>query len=694
MGTGRRPPAGGRGGVMPEPRSPPPGGRGLARRTYYRAQGTALRAPVACFYADRVRARLAYWKGIGASPGLLRQIREGVKINFAGPPPTRLDSPAIPVPREHAAWVRDELERGQRLGVFGPPPEGGERFAAPAFVTVSAGKRRLVHDLRKLNARCVPQSCRYETVGDLEHLLEPGDYMLSSDVKDGYHAVKVHPAHRKFFTFHLILEGQLITLCSYALPFGWSAAPLTFTKFLRPFIQACRARGWKALIYLDDALFAARSYQQALVMRSWLDRHFLAAGLVRHPTKGVWDPVTRLPDHLGYTIDTVANRISVPARRCVALRAQARTLLAEAARKRRWVSTQALRRFAGAATSTSFAVNSARFRLRAVFDCLDGRRPGSKLTRQALTDLQWWVNFDVAHPANGRQIWRSPTTRTIAVDASGETGWGAELLPSDFVPGQEDVAATAPSPDRRALGTWTAAERDRGIAWKELRALHLALQSFRAQVQGQRVHVWEDNMVVCSIVTHGTSRSPELMHELRSLWRLLEQLNVQLVVRYIRSAHNPADRWSRFESRSAWQLCPRLFQRLTKKRCTIDAFADRASAHLPRYAAPTADPGACARDGFSINWGHEFAWLNPPWELIGKCLHKVRADRAKAIIVVPRWRSALWWPQLRALAARWIPLPPPCFSVKRMHSSPVEPFIHPRLRLVAVYLDGGSPKTR
>ncbi len=65
--------------------------------------------------------------------------------------------------------------------------------------------------------------------------------------------------------------------------------------------------------------------------------------------------------------------------------------------------------------------------------------------------------------------------------------------------------------------------------------------------------LWEDNMPVVHIVMNCTSRSPALMSELRQLWAFLLQHNITLVPCYIRSEDNPADRWSRWKDRSAWQ---------------------------------------------------------------------------------------------------------------------------------------------
>ena len=56
-------------------------------------------------------------------------------------------------------------------------------------------------DLRRLNASCVPHRCRYETLRVLSRLARKGDWMVSFDLKDGYHCISLHPDSRRFFTF-------------------------------------------------------------------------------------------------------------------------------------------------------------------------------------------------------------------------------------------------------------------------------------------------------------------------------------------------------------------------------------------------------------------------------------------------------------------------------------------------------------
>jgi hypothetical protein len=57
-----------------------------------------------------------------------------------------------------------------------------------------------------------------------------GDWAISFDLEDGFHAIPIHPDDRKYFTF--FIGGKV---CQFAaLPFGWTLSPFIFTKVMRP----------------------------------------------------------------------------------------------------------------------------------------------------------------------------------------------------------------------------------------------------------------------------------------------------------------------------------------------------------------------------------------------------------------------------------------------------------------------------
>ena len=75
--------------------------------------------------------------------------------------------------------------------------------------------------------------------------------------------------------------------------------------------------------------------------------------------------------------------------------------------------------------------------------------------------------------------------------------------------------------------------------------------AFADDLRGRSVRLWEDNQAVVHIIRNHTSKSPLLMAELRLLLALLDDLDIRLVPRYIKSELNVADEFSRLTDRDA-----------------------------------------------------------------------------------------------------------------------------------------------
>jgi hypothetical protein len=156
------------------------------------------------------------------------------------------------------------------------------------------------------------------------------------------------------------------------------------------------------------------------------------------------------------------------------------------------------------------------------------------------------------------------------------------------------------------------------------------------------VCLYEDNQTVVAIIKNRTSSSPLLMNELRLLMSLLEQLDIRLLPRYIRSELNPDDIFSRLTDRDAWTLSPSvqsmLMQRaqaVFRKSISLDVFACLQSKGTSRFASRHFAPEALAEDGLLLDWSSEVVWLNPPWALLPDVLCKLRAERPAAVLIVP-----------------------------------------------------------
>ena len=57
------------------------------------------------------------------------------------------------------------------------------------------------------------------------------------------------------------------------------------------------------------------------------------------------------------------------------------------------------------------------------------------------------------------------------------------------------------------------------------------------------------------------------------------------------------------------------------------------------------------------DWGEEFLWINPTFNLFKKGLDKIQSDKAHAILIVPRWRARVFLRRAWGLAVDFLEFP-------------------------------------
>ena len=82
-----------------------------------------------------------------------------------------------------------------------------------SVVSNSAGKLRLVLNLKYLNQFLHVLSFKYEDLRTAALMFEPGEYMFKFDLKSGYHHVDVHPDYQKYLGFQWEANGIAKIMC-------------------------------------------------------------------------------------------------------------------------------------------------------------------------------------------------------------------------------------------------------------------------------------------------------------------------------------------------------------------------------------------------------------------------------------------------------------------------------------------------
>ncbi len=90
------------------------------------------------------------------------------------------------------------------------------------------------------------------------------------------------------------------------------------------------------------------------------------------------------------------------------------------------------------------------------------------------------------------------------------------------------------------------------------------------ELKGKRLVMHEDNQSVIGVLTHLISKSPAMMSELRKLFHLTDEFDINTKTTYIRSAANIwADGLSRLKNNSDWRIKTSSFSRLDKNLGTV-----------------------------------------------------------------------------------------------------------------------------
>ena len=246
----------------------------------------------------------------------------------------------------------------------------------------------------------------------------------------------------------------------------------------------------------------------------------------------------------------------------------------------------------------------------------------------------------------GRSIWLQPDTASLHTDA-GPLGWGAQV---------NESRAELP-----AAGFWSAREAHLHITWRELRAVRLGVQWFLHVLRGRRVLLWEDNQAVVAILTSLTSRSPQLMQELRMLLEVLDLNDISLRAMYIRSAENRvADFFSRLARPRDYTIQLSCLEQVQEwwGRCTVDAFASAATWQMQRWWAERPSDGAEAVDAFAQDWRGERVWAHPPPFMLPQLAQLLRAvPQAEALVCAPYWPGEAWYADLQELSSELVTYP-------------------------------------
>lgn len=121
------------------------------------------------------------------------------------------------------------------------------------------GKMRLCVDLRPLNQKVLKQKYPFPLIEDCLSRLSNKSIFTLLDPRDGFHQIRVHPEHTKYFGF-ATPDGQFEYTC---LPFGFCEAPAEFQRRIVQILQSL-IREDRVIVYIDDIFIPSETVAENL----------------------------------------------------------------------------------------------------------------------------------------------------------------------------------------------------------------------------------------------------------------------------------------------------------------------------------------------------------------------------------------------------------------------------------------------
>ena len=521
---------------------------------------------------------------------------------------------------------------------------------------------RPILNLKVFNYNVKKYKFSMETARHVRDWIRPGYYAISMDIRDAYLHISVNPGSRKFLRF--VWRGDLLQWD--VIPFGLTCSPRVLTKVLKPVISFLR-QNFQILvsIYMDDILVQALTPQQCTSHAQIVMLVLMSLGWSLK-----WEKCSLSPSqtflHLGFIFNTRDMTISCPQEKVLKLVDMCSKIF-----DKKRATVLSLEKLIGTMESMRPAVPLASLNFRCLQKLLISAKKHGRLAKKfvdltphSLAELEWWINVfpsqctaPLQEPEPTVDIWSDASLHQAGFHCSrgrfGQQAWSTEELRSD--------------PHINLL---------------EIRAARLALALAEP---GDRVRLHIDSRVAARyILRQGGTKSLSLSREACRLWRFAVDLKIQILSpHWLASKENAlADLLSR-TNLSQWecQLSRETFlwvleTLMVSPSPTLDVFASRDTAQLPRYMSWYPDPQAVARNAMMHSWDAS-SYAFPPAPLILKTLQKIRQERIQAVLILPRWPSALWWPILQEMLVAEVPLPHYTTCISMVDPSMTLPYLDP-----------------
>ena len=581
----------------------------------------------------RLKKHLPFWRSIGSSDFVLDTIEHGYKIPlFSQPCKTycKNNKSALLEPEFVSEAITDLLDRALIEKCKDAP-----YVVNPLTVSAhSSGKKRLILDLRVVNKHLWKQSVKYEDIKIALAYLQQGFHMIRFDLTSAYHFIDLYYPHTDFMGFSWVdKEGNVVFYKFLVLPFGLSSACYVFSKICRPLVAKWRGEGKLVTMFLDDGFGCAQDFHKAENLSQEIKNDILRSGFVPNATKSVWIPVQIL-EFLGVILDSLHGTLFIPDRRISKAKNSVSEILLSV-KKHRKVHVKRVASIVGQIISMSIVLGRIS-QIMSRYLSLDILNANSwesyiQLSEESCKQLLFWK--DNLSVLNTKDIFESHKCTKIVYSDASSTGFaGYEVSTINGI----------------SHGMWSEEESLKSSTWRELVAVYRVLLSLSHFLANQRVKWFTDNQGVKSIANKG-SMNRDLQDISYKIFNLCMSRSISLEMEWIpRSENEKSDYLSRIIDFDDWGISFNILSIIQSRfgNLHVDWFASEHNAKLPKFYSRFWNPSCRGVDAFAEFWGDQFGLFVPPISVVYRVVKKLITDKACGVLVVPCWRSAVFWPFL------------------------------------------------
>ena len=589
--------------------------------------------------AGRASLCLANWNVVSGSGWIRNVVRDGYKLLYTtGPPPTPHTVANLPTDEAAGLVLDNEVAAMLAKKAIVRVDRSDDQLTSCFFARPKKqpGKWRPIVSLKFLNKYLRQIKFRMTTLKDIKAWVRPGYWCCSIDLTDAYFTVPLNSSARKYTRF----QWRDIFYEFTCIMFGLSPSARVFTKVVNAAVSFLRRSfGMLVVAYLDDFIIQASTFERCLLHTEIAILVLQSLGFGVNFEKSSLTPKQQI-EHLGFLWDTTAMSVSVPPAKTDKFRTLVVNVVEDGG-----CSADQLRSLIGKLESLRPAVEIAPLYIRSLQaklkPLLKGRWRGSRfvpLSQGGRADLAWWT--DTLSPSGplSAPLRRSVPDICIMADASGVAGWGGHSSLGGF-----------------CQGSWSAAELRMHINRLELRAGHQAVA--RLAVPGQHIELKLDSSTAVAYINKmGGTRSSRLNTDALDLWHAVLKRGCWIrAVWTPRDANQLSDLLSKTRL-AVWEfsLQTRVAERIWREffRPTVDLFASRESHLLPVYYSLRPDSAAAGSDALAMTAWPDNSYAFPPAPLILSVLQKIDQSTITVLLIVPEWRTALWWDLLQPMLVR------------------------------------------